>query len=119
MEGGNHAEDLGNMLNLIKDKGIDSINVSTGGLVPVVPKAFPGYQIPQAETIGKMTGLPVSAGGLITAAEEAEGILASKKADLVYLGRELLRNPYWALQAAKKLDFELEWPRQYERAKLR
>lgn len=119
MEGGNHAEDLGYMLNLIKDKGIDSVNVSTGGLMPVVPKTYPGYQIPQAEIIRKITGLPVSAGGLITDVGEVEGILAESKTDLVYLGRELLRNPYWVLHAAKTLEFDLEWPKQYERAKPR
>jgi NADPH2 dehydrogenase len=119
MEGGNHAEDLGNMINLIKNKGIDSVNVSTGDLVPVVPQTYPGYQIPQAEIIRKMTGLPVTAGGLLTDAKEVDSILADNKADLVYLGRELLRNPYWVLQAAKKLDFDLEWPKQYERAKPR
>lgn len=119
MDGGNHAEDLGNMLNLIKRKGIDSVNVSTGGLMPVVPQTFPGYQIPQAESIRNMTGLPVSAGGLLSDAVEADSILADNKADLIYLGRELLRNPYWVLNAAKTLDVELEWPKQYERAKRR
>ena len=119
MEGGNHAEDLGIMLNLIKEKGIDSVNVSTGGLMPVVPKTFPGYQVPQSEIIRKMTGLPVSAGGLLTDAEEVDRILADNKADMVYLGRELLRDPYWVLNAAKALGFDLEWPKQYERAKRR
>lgn len=119
MEGGNHAEDLGNMINLIKNKGIDSVNVSTGGLVPVVPETYPGYQIPQAEMIRRMTGLPVTAGGLLTDAKEVDGILADNKADLVYLGRELLRDPYWVLHAAKTLNFDLEWPKQYERAKPR
>ena len=118
-EGGNHAEDLGEMLNLIKDKGIDSVNVSTGGLVPVVPKAFPGYQVPHAETIKKMTGLSVSAGGMLSDAKEINEILDQRKADLIYLGRELLRNPYWVFGAARELDHDLEWPKQYERAKIR
>jgi NADPH2 dehydrogenase len=87
--------------------------------VPVVPQTYPGYQIPHAETIRKMTGLPVSAGGLITDPKEVEGILADNRADLVYLGRELLRNPYWVLHAAKTLEYDLTWPKQYERAKPR
>lgn len=118
-EGGNHAEDLGIMLNLVKNKGIDSVNVSTGGLVPATPHTWKGYQIPQAEMIKKMTGLPVSAGGLLSDANEINNILNQDKADLIYLGRELLRNPYWVLKAAKELDVDLEWPKQYERAKLR
>lgn len=118
-DGGNHAEDLGKMINLVKDKGVDSVNVSTGGLVPVVPDTYPGYQIPHAETIKKMTGLPVAAGGLLSNANEINDILVSNKADLVYLGRELLRNPYWTLKAAKELECEIEWPKQYERARFR
>lgn len=118
-EGGNHAEDLGHMLNLVKDKGIDSVNVSTGGLVPVVPKAYPGYQVPSAVTIKEMTGLPVAVGGLLSDARGVETLIAENKADMVYLGRELLRNPYWALYAAKELNVDLEWPKQYERAKPR
>ena len=116
-EGGNHAEDLGKMINIVKDKGIDSINVSTGGVVSVVPKTYPGYQIPQAQTIGEITGLPVAAGGLITKPYEANTILIEEKADLIYLGRELLRNPYWVFSAAKELEYDLDWPKQYERAK--
>ncbi len=118
-EGGNHAEDLAEMLNLIEDKRFDTINVSTGGLVPVIPETFPGYQLPQAQTIKNLTGLPVTGGGLITSAAEADQILLQDKADMVYLGRELLRNPYWAYQAARELDFDLAWPKQYERAKKR
>ncbi|MBP6492138.1 MAG: NADPH dehydrogenase NamA [Clostridia bacterium] len=116
-DGGNHAEDLGKMINMVKDKGIDSINVSTGGVVSVVPKTYPGYQIPQAQTIGEITGLPVAAGGLITKPYEANTILIEEKADLIYLGRELLRNPYWVFSAAKELEYDLDWPKQYERAK--
>ncbi len=118
-EGGNHAEDLGLMLNLVKSKGIDSVNVSTGGLVPVVPAAFPGYQIPAASVIKEMTGLPVTAGGMLSDAGEVNQIISEQKADMIYLGRELLRNPYWPLNAAKELNYDLEWPKQYERAKPR
>lgn len=115
-DGGNQAEDLAVMLNLIKDKGIDSVNVSTGGLVPVVPKAFPGYQVPHAEIIKKLTGLPVVAGGLLTDPADINEIIVQGKADQVFLGRELLRNPYWTLHAARALDVDLEWPEAYRRA---
>lgn len=117
--GGNHAEDLAVMINMVKNNGVDSVNVSTGGLVPVVPKVYPGYQLPQAETIKEKTGLPVAAGGMLSSAREIDDILIQGKSELVYLGRELLRNPYWPLYAAKELAVELEWPKQYERAKLR
>ena len=118
-DGGNMAEDLAQMLNMVKDKGIDLVNVSTGGVVPVAPNAVKGYQIPHAETIKKATGLPVIAGGLVTDPQEAEDIIFGEKADFVYIGRELLRNPYWPLQAAGELGVDIAWPKQYERAKPR
>lgn len=118
-EGGNLAEDLAEMLNLVKEKGIDLVNVSTGGVVPAVPSVVKGYQIPHAEKIKKLTGLPVIAGGLVTDPQEAEDIIFSGKADFVYIGRELLRNPYWPLQAANELGVDIVWPKQYERAKPR
>lgn len=117
--GGNLAQDLADMINRIKDKGVDSVNVSTGGLVPVAPKAFPGYQVPHAELIKKATGLPVTAGGLITSGDEVEAIVSEGKADLVFLGRELLRNPFWVLQTAHQMDYDISWPEQYERGKWR
>ncbi len=116
-EGGNQAEDLGQMLNLVKEKGIDSVNVSTGGLVPVVPETYPGYQIPSAKMMKEMTELPVTAGGLLSDAKEIDRLIQQNQADMIYLGRELLRNPYWVLHAAKELNIDLEWPRQYKRAK--
>lgn len=116
-EGGNLAEDLAEMLNLIKHKGIDMVDVSTGGVIPVAPKAFAGYQIPHAETIKKLTGLPVTAGGVIFDPGYANQIIEEGKADFIFLGRELLRNPYWPLMAAKDLDVDIEWPQQYLRAK--
>lgn len=115
-EGGNQPEDLALMLNLIKGRGVDSVNVSTGGLLPVVPKAFPGYQIPHAEFIKKATGLPVAAGGLMTDPTFADSVLEEDRADLIYLGRELLRNPYWPLHASLQLEAGQEWPEQYKRA---
>lgn len=115
--GGNLAEDVAAMLNLVKNKGVDIVNVSTGGVVPAAPKVFKGYQIPHAQKIKSMTGLPVIAGGIVTEPREAEEIVSSGKADMVYLGRELLRNPYWPLNAAKELGCDLQWPKQYERAK--
>ncbi len=118
-EGGNLAQDLADMLNMVKDKGIDFVDVSTGGLVSAAPKVFAGYQVPHAEIVKQQTGLPVIAGGLVTEAQAADEILAQGKADLIYVGRELLRNPYWPLAAANQLGDDIKWPQQYERGKPR
>lgn len=115
---GNHPEDLVHIINLVKDEGIDIIDVSSGAVVPANIDVYPGYQIPFAETIKKGTGLPVIAGGLITEPEMAEEILKNNRADFIFLGRELLRNPYWPLEAANKLNQDIEWPHSYRRAKI-
>ena len=98
--------------------GIDLIDCSTGGLVPdaVIPAA-PGFQLPMAADIRKKIGIPTGAVGLITKPEQAEQIIVSGQADAVFLARELLRDPQWPLKAAKALQFDHPWPRQYERAK--
>ncbi len=116
-EGGNHDHIVASMLKLLKDEGIDLINVSSGGVVNVSVNSYPGYQVEYAKTVKKETGLPVIAGGLITEPMMAEEILKKDEADLIFLGRELLRNPYWPLRAAKELKEDIKWPTQYERAK--
>lgn len=116
-ENGNHPEGVAAILNFLKADGIDMINVSSGGVINANMDIFPGYQVIFAEVIKRETGLPVIAGGLITSSLMAEEVVHNNRADLIYLGRELLRNPYWPLQAAKMLNSQLEWPVQYERAK--
>ncbi|MDR0518742.1 MAG: NADPH dehydrogenase NamA [Clostridiales Family XIII bacterium] len=116
---GNHPEDIAAMLNLVKDRGMDCVNVSSGGVTPTAPKAFPGYQIPYAEIIRRETGLPVCAGGLVTEAAMAEEAVSHGRCDAVYLGRELLRNPFFPLLASVELGADIPWPAQYERAKPR
>nr|WP_320147807.1 tRNA-dihydrouridine synthase [uncultured Anaeromusa sp.] len=113
---GNNAVVVADMLNLVKDLGIDLVNVSSGGVVPIQPRAYASYQIPLALTIKEQTSLPILAGGLVTQAAQAQQILKAG-ADLVYLGRALLRQPYWALQAAHELQQEIEWPEPYVRGK--
>jgi NADPH2 dehydrogenase len=117
VEDGNHPEDLAEILNLVKDEGVDLVNVSSGAVVPARIKMYPGYQVRFAEVIKRETKLPVIAGGLISEAEMAEEIVSNNRADMIFLGRELLRNPYWPLNAAKKLGYDIDWPVQYERAK--
>lgn len=117
-EGGNNAETMAELINLVKDYGIDMIDVSTGGVAPARISTYPGYQIKHSEVIKEACNLPTIAGGLITAADMAEEVLNNNRADLIFLGRELLRNPYWPLQAAKALEEDITWPIQYERSKV-
>lgn len=103
----------------LKERGVDLIDCSSGGLVAdaQIPAA-PGFQVPFATAIKEQTGINVGAVGLITQAAQAEQIIASGQADAVFLGRELLRNPYWPLQAARELGVDVTWPKQYQRARL-
>lgn len=114
---GNHDIDTAEIINLVKEYGIDMINVSSGAVTPANINVYPGYQIKYAETIKRNTGLCTMAGGLITEAKMAEEIIQNERADLVFIGRELLRNPYWPLYAAKELEDDVDWPYQYERSK--
>jgi NADPH2 dehydrogenase len=114
---GNHDTIMAEMLQLVKDDGIDLINVSSGGVIDTTMKVYPGYQVKYAETIRRKVAVPVIAGGLITSPLMAEEILQNDRADFIFLGRELLRNPYWTLQAAKELRENIDWPTPYERSK--
>lgn len=116
---GNHPENLVEIINSVKDEGVDIINVSSGAVVPAKINIYPGYQVKFAEIIRENTGLPVIAGGLISTPELAEEIIGNERADLIFLGRELLRNPYWPLEAAHELHQDIDWPQQYERGKPR
>jgi len=98
--GGHEIEDTLKVLSLIKDK-IDAVDVSAGGVVSVRPQVFKGYQIPYAEAI-KKAGFKVIGGGLINDSEYIEQILAEDKVNFVFLGRELLLNPYFVIRLAQK-----------------
>ena len=102
----------------LKELGVDLIDCSSGGLVPGVQiPVEPGYQVPFAARVRKEAGLPTGAVGMITEANQAERIVSSGEADVVFLARAMLRDPYWALHAAKQLGADIHWPVQYERAK--
>ena len=102
---------------LLKDRGVDLIDCSSGGNVYNAKIPFsPGYQVPLSESVRK-TGILTGAVGLITTARQAEAILAEEKADLVLFARELLRNPYFPLLAAREMGVDVTWPVQYLRAK--
>ncbi|HEV7380031.1 MAG TPA: NADPH dehydrogenase NamA [Dyadobacter sp.] len=104
---------------ILKDKGVDMIDVSTGGLVPhtKIPVG-PLYQVPFAAQIKEQVNIVTGTVGLITTSEQAEAILDKGEADLIFLAREILRNPYFPINAAAELNEEIAWPVQYERAKL-
>jgi 2,4-dienoyl-CoA reductase-like NADH-dependent reductase (Old Yellow Enzyme family) len=102
----------------LKDIGIDLIDCSSGGLTPdaKIPAA-PGFQVPFATEIRKQAGIATGAVGLITEPQQAEEIVSHGLADVVLLARQYLRDPYWPLRAAQRLNVEAPWPRQYLRAK--
>jgi NADPH2 dehydrogenase len=116
---GNHPGDLADIINLVKEEGVDLIHVSSGGVVVTVPPSFQGYQVKYAEIIKERTGLPVIAGGLIVDPHMAEEMLQNGRADMVFLGRALLRNPNWPLLADAELGNEMAWPTPYLRARLK
>jgi 2,4-dienoyl-CoA reductase-like NADH-dependent reductase (Old Yellow Enzyme family) len=98
----------------LKELGIDLIDVSSGGLVPraSIPVGK-GYQVPLARKVRCETGVMTGAVGLITEARQANEIVTAGDADLVFLARELLREPYWALKAQQELGAEPSWPISY------
>jgi 2,4-dienoyl-CoA reductase-like NADH-dependent reductase (Old Yellow Enzyme family) len=101
----------------LKPLGVDLIDTSSGGLVPGVKIPLsPGYQTGFAEAIRREAGIATGAVGMISEPAQAETILATEQADLVFLARELLRDPYWPRRAAKALDVKIKSPVQYERA---
>jgi len=119
-EGGWTADESVQLAAILKDRGVDLVDASTGGNVPTAKiPVGPGYQVEFAERIKRETGLATGAVGLITTPEEAEAIIANGQADLVLLAREELRDPYFPLHAAHALGADVAWPVQYERAKPR
>lgn len=113
--------DLAQSLHLahqLKPLGVDLIDCSSGGLVADarIP-AGPGFQTPFASAIRAQVAIATGAVGHITDAAQAEQIVATGLADVVFLARELLRDPYWPLHAARALGVDMPWPVQYERAK--
>ncbi|GAA3581370.1 NADH:flavin oxidoreductase/NADH oxidase [Klugiella xanthotipulae] len=117
-EGGLTPEEVSTFARWAGAAGADLIDVSTGGLTSgaQIPLS-PGYQVTFAEQLRRETRLPTSAVGLITEAEQAERILADGEADVILMGRELLRDPHFPLRAAAQLGETLSYaPRQYERA---
>jgi 2,4-dienoyl-CoA reductase-like NADH-dependent reductase (Old Yellow Enzyme family) len=118
IEGGWNIEDSVVLSKKLKEAGVDLIDCSSGGNVAIsgIP-AGPGYQIPFSEKIKQAAGILTGGIGFITSAEQADHIIRTGQADIVLLAREILRNPYWPRHAAKVLKAEIDWPKQYERAR--
>lgn len=116
-EGGWTPEETVRLSLILKSRGVDLIDCSSGGNLPDIQIPFSaGYQVQFSEAVRK-TGILTGAVGLITTAEQAESILRENRADLIFFGREFLRNPYLPLQAAHTLGVDWSWPVQYLRAK--
>lgn len=112
-KGGNTPADAAEYARILRDHGVDLVDCSSGGVVNVRPKAWPGYQVAFAAQMRRATGLPVAAVGLISRPEQADAVVREGQADLVALGRALLRSPYWAHHAARSLNVPEQWPEAY------
>lgn len=98
--------------------GVDLIDCSSGGIAPgIAIPAGPGYQVPFAQRIKDTVPVLTAAVGLITSPAQADQIIRNEQADLVLLAREMLRDPYWPLHAARALGHDGPWPDQYLRAR--
>lgn len=118
VEGGWKIEDSIVLSQQLKDLGVDLIDCSSGGNAANAKIALtPGYQVSLAKAVRQGAGIATGAVGLITHAAQAQAILEQEEADLILIGREMLRDPYFPLHAAKELGVDLSWPSQYQRAK--
>ncbi len=99
----------------MREQGVDLIDVSSGGITSEKPDVFPGYQVPLADQIRSGAGgIATAAVGLITTGQQAEDILQKGSADLIAIGRELLRDPFWPRTAAEQLGVTIEEPASYK-----
>lgn len=117
-EGGWNLEESIALARILKELKVEVVDISTGGAVShqMIDTGL-NYQVPFASAIKKHTNLVTGTVGLITSALQAEEILKNKEADLIFIGREFLRNPQFVRKAADDLKEPLPWPKQYERAK--
>lgn len=113
-EGGINIDEMVNIVNEVKSL-VDMVHVSSGGLVLAPINLFPGYQVKFSEIIRERCNIPTIAVGLIKDYDQVEEILSNKRADLVALGRELLREPFWVLNKAYENRIDIKYPKQYIR----
>jgi 2,4-dienoyl-CoA reductase-like NADH-dependent reductase (Old Yellow Enzyme family) len=116
-EGGWTVDESVELAGLLREHGVDLVDVSSGGMVPYAQiPVGPGYQVGFAGRIRREAKIATAAVGMITDAEQANAIVAAGEADLVLLAREFLRDPYWPVHAAATLGGGASWPAQYLRA---
>ncbi len=119
-EGGWTLDDTATLCRLLDGTGVDMMDISSGGMVAHQKITVgPGYQVPFARVAREAGALPVIAVGLITEAVQAEQVLVDGAADVVMVGRQLLREPHWPNRAATELRSELRWPTAYSSARYR
>ena len=117
VEGGWNLDETIELCRTLKELGVDLVDVSSGGLVPTaVMPSGPGFQTEFASRVRREAGIATAAVGMITSPAQADHIIRTGQADMVLIGREILRNPYWPLGAAQTLDVATSWPHQYLRA---
>jgi 2,4-dienoyl-CoA reductase-like NADH-dependent reductase (Old Yellow Enzyme family) len=118
VEGGWRAEDTVALAHHLSSDGVDLVDCSSGGNVPgaTIP-AGPGYQVPFSQRIKDTVPMLTAAVGLLTSPAQADQIIRNEQADIVLLAREMLRDPYWPLHAARVLGHDVPWPNQYLRAR--
>jgi 2,4-dienoyl-CoA reductase-like NADH-dependent reductase (Old Yellow Enzyme family) len=119
VEGGWNVDEAVELAAILKELGVDLIDCSSGGLAPTAKIPLgPGYQVAFAERIKNEAGILTGAVGLITEVRQAEDILANQSSDLILIARASLRDPHFALHAARILEDDIAWPLQYIRAKI-
>ena len=118
VEGGWDLSQSIHFCRLLREAGVDLIDCSSGGLVAdaQIPSA-PGFQVPFAAAVRREANIPSAAVGLITSPQQAEQTLVCGDADAIFLGRQMLRDPYWPIHAAQCLREDVPWPDPYARAK--
>ena len=116
-EGGWNVEQSIELSRRLKSLGVDVVDCSSGGNIPdaKIPVG-PGYQVPFAQRVRKEAAIATAAVGMIFEPAQADQIVRNGEADVVLIARELLRNPYWPLRAARELGTPMSWPAQYLRA---
>lgn len=120
VEGGWNVEDSVRLARILKEDGhVDLVDCSSGGNDPRQKiSTHPGYQLPLSQAVRNEAGIATGAVGLLHSPDLCEQVLANGQADLVILGRALMADPYWPLQAAKQLGTTTKWPVQYERSNI-
>ena len=119
VDGGWDLEESVELARILHGEGVDLIDASSGGAVPVAPGTIPVgplYQTPFAARIRRDAGIATGAVGMIQEPSDANAIVEDGRADLIFLARELLRDPYWPIYAARTLGEPLQFPKQYQRA---